>query len=219
MENTRVPADAGGRGLTAMQAAERLAAEGANELAGATPRDVKAIALEVVRDPTFVLLLMAGSIYLVLGDFHEAILLLSFVVMIVGITVYQEHKTERALHALRELTSPRALVVRDGARIRIAGREVVRGDLLVVSEGDRVPADAVLLAANDMLADESLLTGESVAVRKSAWDGLQQMTRPGGDELPFIYSGTLLTRGQGLAEVVATGSAHRDRQNWRRVGA
>ena len=209
MQNTPMPVVVdgdGGRGLTAKEAVERLTADGPNELAAAGQRDIKAIAFGVLRDPTFVLLLMAGSIYFVLGDIHEAILLLSFVVMIVGITVYQEHKTERALHALRDLTSPRAMVVRDGERMRIAGREVVRGDLLVVSEGDRVPADAVLLTANDLLADESLLTGESISVRKATWDGVQIMTRPGGDELPFIYSGTLLTRGQGLAEVVATGA-------------
>ena len=194
------------RGLTAKEAAERLAADGPNELPAAVNRDIKAIAFGVVRDPTFVLLLIAGAIYLVLGDWHEAILLLSFVVMIVGITVYQEDKTERALHALRELTSPRALVVRDGTRLRIAGRDVVRGDVLVVSEGDRVPADAALLVANDMMVDESLLTGESIAVRKSAWDGAQPMTRPGGDGLPFIYSGTMITRGQGVAVVLLTGA-------------
>jgi Ca2+-transporting ATPase len=193
-------------GLTQVAAAELLAAEGYNELPTADRRGVWALALEIVRDPTFMLLLAAGAIYLLLGDFHEAVLLLSFVVMIAGLTVYQEHKTERALQALRDLTSPRALVVRDGQRMRIAGREVVRGEVLLLEEGDRVPADAVLLRANDVLVDESLLTGESVSVQKTAWDGALQMTRPGGDGLPFVYSGTLLTRGQALAEVLATGS-------------
>ena len=197
--------DAGFAGLSGAEAAARLAADGYNELPAARQQGIWSLALEVVRDPTFILLLSAGTIYLTLGDFHEAVLLLSFVVMIVGITVYQEHKTERALQALRDLTSPRALVVREGDRMRIAGRDVVRGDILLVEDGDRVPADAVLLSAHDMLADESLLTGESVPVQKTAWDGVLQMTRPGGDGLPFIYSGTLLTRGQGVAEVVATG--------------
>ena len=187
--------DAGFAGLSGAEAAARLAADRYNELPAARQQGIWSLALEVVRDPTFILLLSAGTIYLTLGDFHEAVLLLSFVVMIVGITVYQEHKTERALQALRDLTSPRALVVREGDRMRIAGRDVVRGDILLVEEGDRVPADAVLLSAHDMLADESLLTGESVPVQKTAWDGALQMTRPGGDGLPFIYSGTLLTRG------------------------
>ena len=193
-------------GLTQAEAQARLAADGPNELPAAAERGIGTLALEIVRDPTFALLLSAGGIYLVLGDVHEALLLLSFVVMIAGITVYQEHKTERALLALRELTSPRALVVRNGERMRIAGRDVVRGDILLLQEGDRVPADAVLLSASDVLADESLLSGESVPVAKSPWDGAQQMTRPGGDGLPFVYSGTLLTRGQAVAEVVSTGA-------------
>ncbi len=197
---------AGLEGLAQAEAEARLVAEGYNELPVADRRGVWALALEIVRDPTFMLLLAAGTIYLMLGDFHEAVLLLSFVVMIAGLTVYQEHKTERALSALHDLTSPRALVVRNGQRIRIAGREVVRGDMLLMEEGDRVPADAVLISANDVLVDESLLTGESVSVQKTAWDGALQMTRPGGDGLPFVYSGTLLTRGQALAEVVATGT-------------
>jgi len=200
------PAEAGNyRGLSQHEADLRLAAEGANELPSAQSRNVAAIALGVVRDPTFVLLFTAGTVYLVLGDLHEAMLLLSFVVMIMAITVYQEFKTERALDALRDLTSPRALVIRDGREIRIAGREVVRGDILLVTEGDRVPADAVLIAANDLLADESLLTGEPVPVRKVTWNGAQQIGRPGGDDLSFIYSGSVLTRGRGIAEVVATG--------------
>jgi Ca2+-transporting ATPase len=110
------------------------------------------------------------------------------------------------LDALRDLSSPRALVVRDGEQQRIPGREVVRDDLLILAEGDRVPADAVILSCNDLLVDESLLTGESVPVRKQAWDGLQPSARPGGDDLPFIYSGTMLVQGRGTARVRATGT-------------
>jgi len=166
---------------------------------------VAVIAFEIVRQPIFILLAAAGLIYLMLGDRGEALMLLGFVAVIIGIALYQERKTERALDALRDLSSPRALVVRDGSRRRIAGREVVRDDLLVLSEGDRVPADAVLLSAHDLLADESLLTGESVPVRKVAWDGVIEMARPGGDDLPFVYSGTMLVQGQGIACVRAVG--------------
>jgi len=123
-----------------------------------------------------------------------------------GITIYQERKTERALEALRDLSSPRAFVIRDGRKQRIAGREVVRGDILILKEGDRVAADALLLDSHDLKADESLLTGESVSVRKQTWDRKAQMGRPGGDDLPFVYSGTMLVQGQGVAEVVATGA-------------
>ena len=104
----------------------------------------------------------------------DALMLLGFVFVVMGITIYQEYKTERVLEALRDLTSPRALVLRDGMEQRIAGREVVRGDILILAEGDRVPADAVLVSCNDFAADESLLTGESVAVRKVARAGCRQ---------------------------------------------
>jgi Ca2+-transporting ATPase len=152
------------------------------------------------------LLLAAGGVYLLLGDLREALVLLFFVWVVVAITLVQERKTERALAALRDLSSPRALVVRDGARRRIAGREVVRGDVLVLAEGDRVPADAVLREASNLEVDESLLTGESVPVRKRAAAGEPESARPGGDDLPFVYAGTLVVRGHGLAEVRATGA-------------
>ena len=144
-------------------------------------------------------------IYLLLGDREEALMLLSFVLVVMGITLYQERKTERALETLRDLSSPRALVIRNHEEQRIARREVVRGDILVLNEGDRVPADAALLSSVNLSVDESLLEGESVPVRKTAWDGVQEMGRPGDDDLPFIYSGTLLVQGHGFAEVRATG--------------
>jgi Ca2+-transporting ATPase len=193
-------------GLTQAEIAARLAAEGYNELPTAARRNVLAITLEVLGEPMFLLLVAAGAIYLALGDLEEALVLLASVLVVMGITIYQERKTERALEALRDLSSPRALVVRDGRKQRIAGRGVVRGDILIVKEGDRVPADAVLLDSHDLKADESLLTGESIPVSKQAWDRKAQIGRPGGDDLPFIFSGTMLVQGQGVAEAVATGA-------------
>ncbi|PSN18412.1 ATPase, partial [filamentous cyanobacterium CCP5] len=146
-----------------------------------------------------------GAIYWVLGDAQEALILLGFVLFIVGINLYQEQKTEKSLEALRDLSSPRALVIRDGERRRIPGREVVRGDLLVLAEGDRIPADALLRWSTHLTVDESLLTGESVPVRKRESGGETRLTRPGGDDLPAVFSGTLVVQGQGIAEVVATG--------------
>ncbi len=154
----------------------------------------------------FLLLVAGGLIYLLLGDLEEALMLMGFVLVVMGITFYQERKTERALEALRDLSSPRALVIRDGIQKRIAGSEVVPGDLLILSEGDRVPADAELLSCTNLSADESLLTGESVSVRKACSDGDAKMARPGGDDLPFVYSGTLVVQGQGVAVVKLTGS-------------
>src|SRR5262249_28213439 len=123
----------------------------------------------------------------------------------VGIAVVQEARTERVLDSLRDLTSPRALVIRDGIETRIAGAELVRGDLIALAEGDRVPADATVIVAHDLMTDESLLTGEAAPVRKIAARGTGSPGRPGGDGLPYVYSGSLVVRGHGRAEVMATG--------------
>jgi Ca2+-transporting ATPase len=194
-------------GLTEADAAARLQAEGHNELPQADRRTPFRIAIEVLREPMLALLLIGGIVYLALGDLKEAIILVAFATMSIVITVVQETRTERVLEALRDLTSPRALVIRDGERKRIAGRDVVRGDLVVLSEGDRIPADAVLLRCDDLQADESMLTGESVPVRKVAWDdrSTSEAQRPGGDDLPQVFSGSLVVRGSGLAEVTAIG--------------
>ena len=194
-------------GLTEADAQERLQAEGPNELPRSEHRTPLRIVLEVVREPMLALLLAGGAIYLAVGDVKEALILVAFANFSIVITVIQESRTERVLEALRDLTSPRAMVVRGGERKRIAGRDVVRGDLIVLAEGDRVPADAVLVSSQDLQADESLLTGESVAVRKRtrmADDDLATV-RPGGDDLPLVFSGSLVVRGTGVATVVATG--------------
>jgi Ca2+-transporting ATPase len=195
------------RGLSEADAQIRLKAQGYNELPRPERRTPLRIVLEVLREPMLALLLGGGAIYLALGDLKEAIILLVFATMSVLITVIQESRTERVLEALRDLTSPRALVVRDGVRKRIAGREVVRGDIVVLAEGDRVPADAAIIKCHDLQTDESLLTGESVAVRKIARDDAihSDGRRPGGDDLPYVFSGSLVVRGTGMGEVVATG--------------
>ncbi|MFH1157396.1 MAG: cation-translocating P-type ATPase [Pseudomonadota bacterium] len=193
-------------GLSRQEAAARLKAEGANELPVAGRRTPWKIIIGVITEPMFALLLGAGFIYLLLGDLLEALVLLCFAMLSVLITVVQEIRSERVLDALRDLTSPRALVVRDGQPVRIAGREVVRGDLLILNEGDRIPADAIVVSGNDILTDESLLTGESVAVRKKpSQNAATAPGRPGGDDLPAVYAGTLIVRGNGRAVVVATG--------------
>jgi Ca2+-transporting ATPase len=194
-------------GLSEGEAQARLKREGYNELPRTGRRTPLRIVIEVMREPMLALLAGGGAIYLALGDLQEALILLAFAMVSIVITVVQEARTERVLEALRDLTSPRALVIRDGVRRRIAGREVVRGDLVVLSEGDRVPADAVLRQATDLQTDESLLTGESAPVRKVAREGTaaEAAERPGGDDLPFVFSGALVVRGAGIAEVTATG--------------
>ncbi|MFK0730252.1 MAG: cation-translocating P-type ATPase, partial [Gloeotrichia echinulata HAB0833] len=201
-------------GLSASTAATHLKQEGYNELPSTQHRNIWGIALEMFQEPIFLLLLGCGVIYLFLGDAQEALILLGFVFFIVGINLYQEQKTEKSLEALRDLSSPRALVIRDGERQRIAGREVVREDVIVLSEGDRIPADAVVIWSNNLSIDESLLTGESLPVRKQAVENSTELEsttqtatqhRPGGEDLPFVYSGTLIVQGQGIAQVYATG--------------
>jgi P-type Ca2+ transporter type 2C len=192
-------------GLSSEEAKERLRIDGPNELPSSKPRSVVAIAWEVVKEPIFLLLVACGTIYLFLGDVQEALMLLGFVFVVTGISFYQEHKTERTLEALRDLSSPRALVIRDGRPTRIPGREVVNGDVVVLSEGDRIPADSRVISCVNLSCDESLLTGESVPVRKAASAALVDAVRPGGDDLPFVYSGSLVVQGRGVAVVQAVG--------------
>lgn len=199
-------AETGVTGLSAAEARRRLEAEGPNELPSPDRRGLVRIVREVLSEPMFLLLLAAGLLYLLLGDIGEAIVLLLFANLSIGIAVVQESRSERVLEALRELSTPGALVIRDGRRERIAGRDVARGDLLLLAEGDRVPADVVLVEGEGVEADESLLTGESVPVAKRVAGASDEAgVAPGGDDQPFLYSGTLVVRGSGRAVAIATG--------------
>ncbi|PKN80393.1 MAG: ATPase [Candidatus Cloacimonetes bacterium HGW-Cloacimonetes-1] len=192
-------------GLSQSEVQQRRISCGYNELPSTKARSIWAILFGVIREPMFLLLVACGTLYLILGDLQEALMLLGFVFMVMGITLYQERKTERALDALRDLSSPRALVIRAGVRQRIPGREVVLDDLLVLVEGDRVPADSYVLESSNLSIDESLLTGESVPVHKQLWDGKKQSVQPGGDDLPFVYSGSLVVGGNAIVLVYAIG--------------
>lgn len=193
------------KGLTGIQAAEKLRTEGPNSLPSSKPKNFLSIALGVVKEPMFILLVACGTLYVVMGDLQEGIMLLGFVFVIMAIEFFQQKKTEKALDALKDMASPRALVIRDGVETRIAGIEVVSGDLIVLQEGDRVPADATILDSVNLLADESLLTGEPVSVRKSDWDGAEKISQPGGDDLPFVFSGSMIVQGNGIARVTSIG--------------
>ena len=232
-ESQAPPAIPARQGLSAAEAARRLATEGPNLLPGSAPKSTLAIVRDVVTEPMFLMLLAAGSIYLALGDRGEALFLLGFVFVVIGITLAQERKTQRALESLRDLSAPRALVIRDGQEQRIAGREVVRGDLLVLHEGDRIAADALLIEGQ-LEVDESLLTGEAVPVVKlplaqdsqnaqasasaeapaaSAGPPQARPAPSGGSaahevaSVGAIYASTVVTRGVAVAQVCAT-AAH-----------
>ncbi len=200
-------AEAAALGLGSVEAARRLALDGPNELPSAKRRSWLSVAAEAAREPMFLLLVACGVVYILLGDPAEAAMLLAFVAVVVGISISQAQKAERTLDTLRELSAFQAIVIRDGRQQRISARDIVCGDAIVILEGDRVPADAVLLSGNNVKVDEALLTGESVAVRKAALSPTpEQMAKPGGEDLPFVYSGTMVVGGKGIARVLAIGS-------------
>lgn len=200
-------AQSGPKGLSSIEASARLAADGPNELPRSGQRPVWRIAVEVLREPMLALLLGGGLLYLVLGNLTEALILLAFATFSVVLTVVQETRTEHVLEALRDLSAPRALVIRGGQHVRIAGRDVVRGDVLVLEQGGRIAADARLIEATDLQVDESLLTGESLPVSKQAHtEQTARLLRPGGENQPFVYSGSLVSSGTGIACAEATGA-------------
>jgi Ca2+-transporting ATPase len=195
-------------GLSSAEAARRLARHGHNELPSPPRRGPGRIVLSVLAEPMFLLLVLAAGIYLAVGDPAEGALLLAFAVLSVGLVVAQEHRSERALESLRALGAPTARVLREGVEQRIAAREVVPGDLLLVGEGERVAADGLLRRADALEADESLLTGESLPVRKRALPaGDGPLGAPGGDDMPWAWGGALVVRGHGVVEVMHTGVA------------
>jgi len=193
------------KGLTDQEVETRTKEFGYNELPSQKRQSIFSIFISVLKEPMLLMLLGSGGIYLFLGEIKDALMLLTFVFVVVGITFYQERKTERALDALKNLSSPRALVIRNGEQKQIFGKELVQDDIIVLREGDRVPADAVILSATNLLIDESLLTGESLTVRKTVWDGKNKLVHPGGEDLPFIYSGTMVVQGRAIAKVTSIG--------------
>lgn len=187
-------------GLSSREVASRQKRYGYNELPNKEKKSFFKILFELVKEPMIFLLLTTISIYFLLGDKREASLLLLSVFGIVAIELYQESKTEKSLEALRNLSSPISDVIRNGERMVIPGRELVIGDIILLSEGSRVPADAKLISAENLKVDESLLTGESLAVEKH--------TREVKDfRENSVFSGTLVVKGHGIAEVTSIGQA------------
>ena len=190
-------------GLTDSEARERLQKHGPNVLPSAGKLTLFSIVAGTLKEPMLILLLSTGIVYLVVGDLREAIAILASILLVIGISTTQKHRTERTLEALRDLTSPRALVMRSESTRRIPAREVVPGDAIILNEGDRVPADGQVLESALLALDESLLTGESVPVDKLP--GVAEGFGKNG-ESAVVYSGTLVVRGHGIAVVTATGS-------------
>jgi Ca2+-transporting ATPase len=186
-------------GLNSKSVAEKLREFGLNELKGENTKNILQIAHEVIKEPMFILLLSCGSLYLLLGKYSEGIVLLSWVFVIIFITFYQYNKSEKALEALKKLASPRAHVIRNGKECRIAAREVVPDDILIIHEGDRIAADGKIIEHSNLSVDESLLSGESMPVSKN-------IVSPMNDSESIVYSGTLVVHGRAFIQVKNTGS-------------
>lgn len=193
-------------GLSEPEAARRLLEHGANRLLSDLPKSRLSILGSVVREPMVALLLLCGSVYFFTGSAAEGVPLFGSVLFLVAIGYLQQAKAERSLEALRSLSSPRALVMRDGQARRIAGHEVVPDDLVLLREGDRVPADGVLLQATGLRVDESLMTGESVPRAKGVGASAEEAA---------VLLGTLVVAGHGMARVTDTGM----RSQMGRIGA
>lgn len=192
-------------GLTHEEAHNRLIKDGFNELPSQKDKNAFSVLMTVLSEPMLALLLIAGLLYLLLGEIQDTLLLSSFIVFVIGITFYQERKTEKALQALKNLTSPRALVIRGGTEIHIPGREVVVGDIVIVREGDRIPADSYVLKEENLQTDESMLTGESLAVGKNVWKESQEYQNDEEKRNVTAFSGTLVVSGWATLRVYATG--------------
>jgi Ca2+-transporting ATPase len=195
-------------GLTQAEAEARLARFGPNELPRAPGRGLGSILRETLREPMFLLLLGAAGLYLALGDLAEGLFMCLGAAGSIGLVVLQEFRSERALRALRDLSEPHAHVIRDGIQRQIPARELAPGDLLLVVEGGRMPADAVLVGGDVLSVDESTLTGESVAALKQPCPQGEEMEDPApdGEGGGRLFAGTLVVRGHGLAEVARTGA-------------
>ena len=189
-------------GLSESAAQELLRRHGPNVLPSAKQVTLFSIILDTLKEPMLLLLVSTGVVYLIIGDLREAVAILAGILLVIGISVTQKQRTERTLTALRDLTSPRALVVRAEGTRRIPAREVVPGDVVILNEGDRVPADGIVLESVLLAVDESLLTGESFPVEKHAGEHGRPQDRSGNP----VYSGTLVVRGHGIALITSTGA-------------
>lgn len=190
-------------GLSEAEAAKRSKESGLNELPTDGDRGFFYSFFAIARDPMFLLLLACGGLYLILGELKDSLVFLLLTFFLIILTLYQQRKTERALRALKDISAPLALVIRGGVKKKIDSRFLVVGDIVEIHEGSMVPADGVILTELNLLVNEAILTGESAPVKKNIWDGHEELVSPGGDDLPFVFSGTTIVRGLATIKVTA----------------
>ena len=191
MENPRL------KGLNSHEVEESRKQHGFNEIQSPVRKRIIHLFLDVVKEPMFLLLLLCSLIYFIIGEITEAVILLFWVLMVVFITFYQYSKAEKALATLKQLATPKAHVIRNGIQESIPSREVVPHDILIIHQGDRIPADGQIIEASNLSIDESILTGESFPVNKKELDE--------NEEKLFVYGGTLVVSGRAFVKVAKIG--------------
>jgi Ca2+-transporting ATPase len=193
-------------GLTETEVLNRLKTMGFNEIPEKGKRNTWTHLISFFKEPMIFLLFFSALIYLIIGDWTEGLLLGLSIFVVAGISYYQKRKSDNALKALRDLSSPRALAIREGIEKRIAAKELVPGDLISLHEGDRVPADGVILQTSHLSVDESLLTGESFSVEKTTlYIQRSKKETEKKDNHHIVFSGTLVISGMAIVRVTRTG--------------
>lgn len=193
------------RGLTTIEAKNLQLQYGKNELSAQKKESFIRKILRIISEPMFLLLLGAAVIYFILGEPRDGAIMLIFVVAIIGIDVAQEWKTDQTLNALKDLSSPQIMVLRDEKEIEIPSIDLVPGDWMMIQEGVKIPADGIILKASDLCVDESSLTGEAEGV----WKTVTASTEPSSDywRKDYCYAGTLVTQGSATVQVDKIGAA------------
>jgi P-type Ca2+ transporter type 2C len=197
-------------GLSEEEAASRLARYGRNIIRKPRSRALHQIILGTLREPMFLLLLAAAALYLTIGDLAEGLFLTAGAMLSLGLVIFQDARSERALKALNALAEPQARVIRNGVTRSVPSGDLVPGDIVLLGEGGRIPADSILVDGDALEVDESALTGESSSsTKKPAGAQLlsDELQPPGEAETSSLFAATLIVRGQGVARIVRTGTS------------
>lgn len=183
------------KGLSSKEIPSLQQQYGKNIFQAERPRRMLHILVDIAKEPMFILLMLACSLYFILGKSSEGLMMLAAILFVAAISVYQDVKSSNAVNALKEFTQPRVAVIRDGQEIILATEELVPGDIILLEEGMNIPADARILQENDLTVNESIITGESLPADKHSEEGHN-----------ILYQGTVINSGKCMAIVTATGN-------------